>query len=520
LGRLAAGLLAVSFLFFVLPGRLPGGTAAGFLGPNVADPAARTALQRDIHLDRSAPLRFVLFLSDAAHGDLGHSPVSGVDVGAVVGERLAESLALATAASAVAFVLTRRRRRASRRRSRDDTPAPSALPGALWLLPLFSAVMIAVRFGVVPAPAAHAAVVSRIGASLLPAATLGIGLAFWTTVARRTMRDLLAAVLVGTVVTEAVFGLPGLGTLLRDAATRPDPMMLRGTLYVLSVVAVVAAVVLVPAAGLPGDVSGGPSNRRRAARGTVATLWVLLLVAATVGRVHVGLPAAGRIGTHLGDGPSAAHPFGTDILGRDMLARVLATARGSLLLVVAAMLIATVVGTAIGVVAGFVGGRLERLFLAALSGWAAFPSELLALALLAFNGRGGTQTALALSVVALPSIAFGAQRRTLAALRRADARLGSGPWLRSVGSGATPGLLRATLATVFVGAARVVVTELVAGLVGLGPVATQTWSHEIALQLAFAARAPWAVLAPVAVAIVTAGALAGLGNAIRPPRPV
>jgi ABC-type dipeptide/oligopeptide/nickel transport system permease subunit len=70
----------------------------------------------------------------------------------------------------------------------------------------------------------------------------------------------------------------------------------------------------------------------------------------------------------------------------------------------------------------------------------------------------------------------------------------------------------------FVGASRVVVAELVAGLLGLGPAATQTWSHEVAMQLAFAARAPWAVIAPVAVVLVTAAALAGLGNAIRPAR--
>ena len=71
----------------------------------------------------------------------------------------------------------------------------------------------------------------------------------------------------------------------------------------------------------------------------------------------------------------------------------------------------------------------------------------------------------------------------------------------------------------FVGASRVVVTELVAGLLGLGPAATQTWSHEVSMQLAYAAHAPWAVIAPAAVVIVTAVALAGLGNAIRPSPP-
>jgi hypothetical protein len=78
------------------------------------------------------------------------------------------------------------------------------------------------------------------------------------------------------------------------------------------------------------------------------------------------------------------------------------------------------------------------------------------------------------------------------------------------------GVARATLATVFVGAGRVLATEIVAGLLGIGPAATQTWSHEIASQLPFAAHAPQAVAAPLLVALVTAGALAALGAAIRP----
>jgi peptide/nickel transport system permease protein len=220
----------------------------------------------------------------------------------------------------------------------------------------------------------------------------------------------------------------------------------------------------------------------------------------------------------VGEGVSGTHPLGTDALGRDVLARVLATGRGSLLLVVAAMLLATVVGTVIGIVVGFAGGRFERMGLAALAGWAAFPGELVAVALLAFNGRDGKAAAFALALVAVPALAFGAQRRTRDALTRSDADLKAAAWLRSVGSRVSFGLVRATLATMFVGAARVLVAELVAGLLGVGPAATQTWSHEIATQLVFSSRAPLAVVAPVTIALVTAIALAGIGNAIRPAR--
>jgi peptide/nickel transport system permease protein len=522
-GRLAAGLFAVALLAFVLPARLPGGTESGLLGPRSTDPAARAALRHELHLDRAPPIAFVAFLTDAARGDLGRSPVTGVDVGAVVGERAAGSAALAAAAGAIAFacVLPRRRRRRAQGRMPDDAPSSSFVPGAVWVLPLLAAVAVAVRFGVVPAPGAHAALGSRVGAGLLPAGALGAAIAVWTTDARRTARDIVAAVLVGTIVTEAVFGLPGLGTLLRDAAVRPDPLMLRGALLVLSVVAVVAGVVFVSPRRPRNDLGDGPTNRRRAASGTLATLWVVALVVATMSRLHVRLASPSRTdlnGLGRSHGVSSTHPFGTDVLGRDVLARVLATARGSLLLVVAAMVVATIIGSAIGAVVAFAGGRVERAGIAFLAGWATFPGELVALTLLAFNGRDGNQTAFALAFVAAPSIAFGTQRRMLDALRRSNVAPGGDGWVGSVASQASPNLLRAALATMFVGASRVVVTELVAGLLGLGPAATQTWSHEVSMQLAYAAHAPWAVIAPAVVALVTAIALAGLGNAIRPPR--
>lgn len=508
----------MALLCYFLPARLPGGTETGYLSGYSSDPVARAALRDDLHLDRAPPVAFASFLTDAVHGDLGRLPVTGVDVGAVVGERALESAVFAAAAGGLALVLVAPRRRRRRSRSPDAVPAPSFVPGAVWALPLFAAVAVAVRFGNVAAPGAHAAIVSRAGATLLPALALALALAVWTTDGRRTTRDIVATLLVGTLVTEAVFGLPGLGTLLRDAAIRPDPLMLRGVLFVLSVAAVAAAVVFVPSRRASDDPTESPTIRRRAASGTLATLWVLALVGATLARLHLGLAPASRTGSGVVHGVSSTHPLGADVLGRDVLARILATARGSLLLVVAAMVIATMLGSAVGVVVAFSGGWVERIGIAALTGWAAFPGELVALALLAFNGRDGNETAIALAFVAAPHIALGAQRRTLDALQQSDVPPGAHGWLGSLASQVSPNLVQATLATMFVGASRVVVTELVAGLLGLGPAATQTWSHEVSMQLAFAARAPWAVIAPAAVALVTAVALAGLGNAIRPPR--
>jgi peptide/nickel transport system permease protein len=62
-------------------------------------------------------------------------------------------------------------------------------------------------------------------------------------------------------------------------------------------------------------------------------------------------------------GPSVQHPFGTDDLGRDLLARVLLGGRVSMAVGVVAVLIAITLGTTVGAVAGFFGGRTDSLLM-------------------------------------------------------------------------------------------------------------------------------------------------------------
>lgn len=61
--------------------------------------------------------------------------------------------------------------------------------------------------------------------------------------------------------------------------------------------------------------------------------------------------------------PSGAHPFGTDDLGQDLLARMLYGGRISLAVGLAAMLIAISIGTAIGALAGYLGGMVDHVLM-------------------------------------------------------------------------------------------------------------------------------------------------------------
>jgi peptide/nickel transport system permease protein len=98
-------------------------------------------------------------------------------------------------------------------------------------------------------------------------------------------------------------------------------------------------------------------------------------------------------------GPSASHWFGTDIYGRDLLARVLYGGRISLAVGLLSVGVALAIGGAAGAVAGFWGGWLDAGVMRVADVLLAFPAILLAISLLAFLGGGFWNVVLAIAVV-------------------------------------------------------------------------------------------------------------------------
>jgi peptide/nickel transport system permease protein len=129
--------------------------------------------------------------------------------------------------------------------------------------------------------------------------------------------------------------------------------------------------------------------------------------------------------------PSAAHPFGTDSLGRDVLSRVLVGARVSMPAGLAVVLLAAGVGTLYGGVAAYAGSKLEELQMRVTDLFLSFPPLLLAMAIAAALGKGVLNTIVAMSIVWWPKYARLARslvlvQRTLDYVEAARA-LGQGP---------------------------------------------------------------------------------------------
>lgn len=102
--------------------------------------------------------------------------------------------------------------------------------------------------------------------------------------------------------------------------------------------------------------------------------------------------------------PSQSHWFGTDEVGRDVLTRALYGAQVSLLVGFSVTISAAIVGTILGLLAGYY-NRLDSLIMRIMDGFMAFPSILLAIAIMASLGPRTINVIIALAVVYTPQIA-------------------------------------------------------------------------------------------------------------------
>ncbi len=160
-------------------------------------------------------------------------------------------------------------------------------------------------------------------------------------------------------------------------------------------------------------------TRRRPRTTTVvgaAVLAVLVLAALAAPLLAPHDPEAVQSTRVLGS-PSASYPFGSDVLGRDVLSRVLYALRVSLTVAVSAVGVATLVAVPLGLLAGYAGGWVDSLISRPLDMLLVLPALLLAISLIAILGPGSVVAALAIAVIYLPILARVMRSSTLVVTR-------------------------------------------------------------------------------------------------------
>ena len=101
-------------------------------------------------------------------------------------------------------------------------------------------------------------------------------------------------------------------------------------------------------------------------------------------------------------GPSAAHPFGTDRNGRDMLSRIIYGARVSLGIGLGAVALGVTLGSTIGLVSGFLGGKVDMVLQRLVDMLQAFPTLVLAMAIVAAAGISFKNVIIAIGITIAP----------------------------------------------------------------------------------------------------------------------
>lgn len=105
------------------------------------------------------------------------------------------------------------------------------------------------------------------------------------------------------------------------------------------------------------------------------------------------------------EGPSLNHPFGTDEFGRDILSRIIHGTQISLMTGIVGVLIAVILGVALGTISGYFGGLADTLIMRIMDIFMAFPSFLLALAIVSVLGPGMINVMIAIGIFSVPTFA-------------------------------------------------------------------------------------------------------------------
>lgn len=119
--------------------------------------------------------------------------------------------------------------------------------------------------------------------------------------------------------------------------------------------------------------------------------------------------------SHALEGPSKAHLFGTDDLGRDILSRVLYGGRESLRVALIAVIVAAIGGIALGLTSGYFGGTIDAFIMRGVDIFLAFPTVLLLLSIVAALGPNLGTVLIALGISFIPNVARFVRGNVLAA---------------------------------------------------------------------------------------------------------
>ena len=200
------------------------------------------------------------------------------------------------------------------------------------------------------------------------------------------------------------------------------------------------------------------------------------------------------------EGGSMKHLLGTDVLGRDVLSRLVYGARVSLTVAAVALLAGGGVGLALGILAGYTGGRVDNFIMRVVDATLTFPTILIALLLAVSLGQGLGTIALAITVIIWARFARIVRGEVLSVKTRdfvALARVHGCSHLRIMAVHIVPNVLNTFMVLLTLHIGFVVIVEATLSFLGAGiPPPTPSWGQMVSDGRSHIASAWWLSVVP------------------------
>jgi peptide/nickel transport system permease protein len=239
--------------------------------------------------------------------------------------------------------------------------------------------------------------------------------------------------------------------------------------------------------------------RRRAALVGLAVVLLFIAVAVLAPLISPYDPLATNW-TLVRKPPSAAHPFGTDEIGRDVLARIIWGSRASLLAGLVSVSLALAAGVPIGLITGYAGGVVDGVLMRLIDAMLAIPFLVLAIALAAFLGPSLTNAMIAIGISQTPIFAR-LTRGQVMSVKHEDyieaARALGNPHRRILLRHIFPNIVPPLMVQATLAAAAAIIAEASLSFLGLGQQPPDpSWGSMLNTARNFISQAPWMGLWP------------------------
>lgn len=252
---------------------------------------------------------------------------------------------------------------------------------------------------------------------------------------------------------------------------------------------------------------------------------VALMIIAIIGFVAVFAPVLSPADpleqdySALLSAPSAAHPFGTDQVGRDLLSRIMYGARISMIVGLIAVSVAILIGMPLGLISGYARGAVDEVIMRVMDALIAFPSLILAMAIVAVLKPSLFNVMFAIGITSMPLYAR-LMRSQVLSLRERDfvdaARALGASDLRIMLRHILPNSLSPIIVQGTLGLGFAVLAEAGLGYLGVGvQPPTPTWGSILNQGSSLLEKAPWISIFPGLAIFVLVLAFNLLGDALR-----